>query len=55
MIKEPPSFSRRLLCILWWDCGLGRYKSVSVGIGDAWRRESESSGHDGHDSGCGGV
>ena len=55
MIKEPPSLSRRLLCILWRDCGLGRYKSVSVEIGDGWRRESESSGHDGHDSGCGGV
>ena len=55
MIKEPPSLSRRLLCILWWDCALGRYKSVSVGIWDGWRRESESSGHDDHDSGCGGV
>lgn len=55
MIKEPPSLSRRLLCILWLDCALGRYKSASVGIGDAWRRESESSGHGGRDSGYGGV
>ena len=55
MIKEPPSLSRRLLCILWLGSALGRYKSVSVGIGDGWRRESESSGHDDRDSGCGGV